>query len=56
MTDERVFTVDDADAELDELRERLPRLRAARDGLIASSRTNSSLLAAKKAKLPSQIT
>jgi len=37
MTTERVFTVDEADAELDELRERLPRLRAARKDLIASS-------------------
>jgi hypothetical protein len=38
VTDERVFTVEEADAELDELRERLPRLRVARDALIASSR------------------
>ena len=38
MTDERVFTVDEAEAELQGLRERLPRLRAAREGLIASSR------------------
>jgi hypothetical protein len=38
VTDERVFTVGEADAELDELRERLPRLRTARDALIASSR------------------
>jgi hypothetical protein len=38
VTDERIFTVDEADAELDELRERLPRLRTARDALIASSR------------------
>jgi hypothetical protein len=38
VTDERLFTVDDAEAELGELRERLPRLRTARDGLIASSR------------------
>ena len=37
MTDERLFTVIDANAELDELRERLPRLREARLGLIASS-------------------
>jgi len=34
---ERVFTVTEANAELDELRERLPRLREARLGLIASS-------------------
>jgi hypothetical protein len=34
---ERIFTVDDANAELRELRERLPRLREARAGLIASS-------------------
>jgi hypothetical protein len=38
VTDERVFTVEEADGELDELRERLPRLRTARDALIASSR------------------
>jgi hypothetical protein len=38
VTDERVFTVEEADAELEELRERLPRLREARDALIASSR------------------
>jgi hypothetical protein len=38
VSDERVFTVDEADAELDELRERLPRLRTARDAMIASSR------------------
>jgi hypothetical protein len=38
VTDERMFTVDEAEAELGELRERLPRLRTARDGLIASSR------------------
>lgn len=37
MTTERLFTVVDANAELDELRERLPRLREARLGLIASS-------------------
>jgi len=37
MTTDRVFTVADANAELDELRERLPRLRDARNGLIASS-------------------
>ena len=32
-----MFTLDDANAELDQLRERLPRLREARLGLIASS-------------------
>jgi hypothetical protein len=37
MTTDRVFTVADANAELAELRERLPRLRDARNGLIASS-------------------
>jgi hypothetical protein len=45
VTDERVFTVDEADAELGELRERLPRLRTARDGLIASSRRISEAVA-----------
>lgn len=34
---ERLFTVDDANGELAELRERLPRLREARAGLISSS-------------------
>jgi hypothetical protein len=37
MTTDRGITVADADAERDELRERLPRLRDARNGLIASS-------------------
>ena len=37
MTTDRVFTVDEANGELPELRERLPRLREARLGLIASS-------------------
>ena len=37
MTTDRVFTVLDANAELPELRERLPRLREARLGLMASS-------------------
>ena len=37
MTTTRLFTVADANAELTELRERLPRLREAREGLIASS-------------------
>jgi hypothetical protein len=45
MTDERTFTVEEADAELEELRERLPRLREARDGLIASSRRISDAVA-----------
>lgn len=45
MTDERVFTVEEADAELVELRERLPRLREARDALIASSRRISDAVA-----------
>jgi hypothetical protein len=37
MTTERLFDVDEANRELAELRDRLPRLREARDGLIASS-------------------
>lgn len=37
MTSERLFTVEDANAELEELRERLPRLREARLGLISTS-------------------
>jgi hypothetical protein len=37
MTTDRVFTVAEANAELTELRERLPRLRDARIGLIESS-------------------
>jgi len=37
MTTDRIFTVADANAELAALRERLPRLREARQGLIASS-------------------
>ena len=37
MSTERVYTVAGANAELDALRERLPRLREARQGLIASS-------------------
>jgi hypothetical protein len=45
VTDERVFTVEEADAELGELRERLPRLREARDALIASSRRISDAVA-----------
>jgi hypothetical protein len=35
---DRMFTIDDANAELPELRRRLPLLREARRGLIASSR------------------
>ena len=37
MTTDRIFTVTDANTELVELRERLPRLREARLGLIAST-------------------
>ena len=37
MSEDRTFTVAEAEAELDELRERLPRLRDARRTLIASS-------------------
>ncbi len=37
MTTDRTFTVADANAELIQLRERLPRLREARLGLIAST-------------------
>ena len=37
MTEERLFTVDEANAELDELRGRLPRLREARQRLIDTS-------------------
>src|SRR5439155_13794897 len=37
VTEERLYTPDEANAELAELRERLPRLRVARDGLIAAS-------------------
>lgn len=37
MSEERTFTVAEAEAELDELRDRLPRLRDARRTLIASS-------------------
>lgn len=35
--EERLFTVEDANAELDLLRELLPRIREAREGLIAAS-------------------
>jgi hypothetical protein len=37
VTTERVFTVDEANGELPALRERLPRLRDARAGLVATS-------------------
>ncbi len=37
MTDERLFTIDEANAELEELRIRLPRLREARQRLIDTS-------------------
>ena len=37
MNDERIFTREEADLELEELRERLPRLRDARHGLIDAS-------------------
>jgi hypothetical protein len=37
VNDERTFTRDQADRELEELRERLPRVRDARRGLIAAS-------------------
>lgn len=42
MTEERLFTLDEANAELDELRARLPRLREARQRMIdTSERINS---------------
>ena len=37
MTEDRLYTLEEANAELPDLRERLPRLRVARDGLIAAS-------------------
>ena len=37
MSDERLFTVEEANAELDALRTILPRIREARHGLIAAS-------------------
>jgi hypothetical protein len=37
VTEERLFTTDEADGELDELRTRLPRLRDARQRLIETS-------------------
>jgi hypothetical protein len=37
VTEERLYTLAEANAELADLRERLPRLRVARDGLVAAS-------------------
>jgi hypothetical protein len=37
VSDERLFSVEEANAELDRLRDLLPRIRAARAGLIAAS-------------------
>ena len=37
MTEDRLYTLEEANAELPDLRVRLPRLRVARDGLIAAS-------------------
>jgi hypothetical protein len=37
VTEDRLYTLEEANAELPDLRERLPRLRVARDGLIAAS-------------------
>ena len=37
MTEDRLYALGEANAELPDLRERLPRLRVARDGLIAAS-------------------
>ena len=37
MTEDRLYALVEANAELPDLRERLPRLRIARDGLIAAS-------------------
>ena len=47
MTTERLFTVAEANAELDALRDRLPRLREARLGLIASSERITEAVAAE---------
>ncbi len=47
MTTERLFTVAEANAELEALRERLPRLREARLGLIASSERITEAVAAE---------
>jgi hypothetical protein len=45
VTQERLFTTDDADGELPELRERLPRLRGARQRLIDTSERITSAVA-----------
>jgi hypothetical protein len=37
VTEDRLYTLEEANAQLPDLRERLPRLRIARDGLIAAS-------------------
>ena len=37
MTEDRLYTQEEANEQLPDLRERLPRLRVARDGLIAAS-------------------
>jgi hypothetical protein len=37
VTEDRLYTLEEANAQLPDLRERLPRLRVARDGLIATS-------------------
>ena len=37
MTEDRLYTLEEANAQLPDLRGRLPRLRVARDGLIAAS-------------------
>lgn len=46
MSDERLFTIEDASAELPDLRDRLVRLRDARRGLIDSSRRITEAVAA----------
>jgi hypothetical protein len=45
VTEERLFTTDDADAELPELRKRLPQLREARQRLIDTSERITSAVA-----------
>ena len=37
MSEDRLYTLEEANAQLPDLRERLPRLRVAREGLIAAS-------------------
>jgi len=37
VTEDRLYTLEEANAQLPDLRDRLPRLRIARDGLIAAS-------------------